>query len=824
MIAGSRREPVEPEPWAPAIEGGGASRRRRGSGRRPCLLSALAAVFGLKMAGTEACHYAEVKGTHSMASRPILLVAALFFAFQSGEAADTADQHRSWRDYGGGPDQSKYVVLEEIDKTNVAQLKVAWTYSTDDGIAYQSNPIVVDGMMYVMAKNNSLVALDAATGREIWIHANLRGLTRRGINYWESADRKDRRLLFSLNNYLQAIDARTGQSILSFGKDGLVDLREGLGRDPKTLGRVQSSTPGRIFENLIMVGSSPGESYVSAPGHLRAYDVVSGKLAWTFHTIPQPGEFGYETWPPDAYKYAGGVNTWGEISLDAARGIAYFPLGSPTYDYYGADRIGSNLYGSSLLALDARTGKRIWHFQFVHHDLWDYDPTAAPQLVTVRRNGRSIDAVAQATKHGFLFVFDRVTGEPLWPIEERPVPASDVPGEAAWPTQPFPTVLPPFARQTFTSDDLTPILITPEERAEWKQRLDNARKGLFMPPSLKQETVAVPGAVGGSNWGNTASNPEKGLVYVLNQDFPSFYLLKKTEIGASRDAAPSASALERSQSLYTANCVQCHGVDGAGSLGPTLVNIGARIDFDNFRNVMQTGRGQMPPFAHIDDESLRNLYIFLGGSASTPPAHLIPTAPVMPTGPVVAAGGAPGGQELQRPPARRSWTATPYPEGVKVPADRYTTDYGLKFPYIMSPPWSYLVAYDLNEGMLKWKVAVGQDLHATREGGENTGVPRGAQRNGMVVTSTGIVFSTAKDGRIYAFDADDGKTLWSAELGAGTEGLPAMYELNGRHYLVVNATTPLTWGRDSRESGIGATRTREQGGYVVFALPQKENR
>lgn len=758
-----------------------------------------------------------MQGMRRILANTICLIVGLagFSAF----AHAGSGQHRSWQDYGGGPDQSKYVIQDEITRSNVAELEVAWTYKTDDEIAYQGNPIVVDGIMYVTAKNHSLVALDAATGQEIWIHANLQGITRRGINYWESADRKDRRLLFSLNNYLQAIDAQTGRSISSFGEKGLVDLREGLGRDPKSLGRIQSGTPGRVFENLIMLGSSPGEGYVSAPGHLRAYDVVTGKRVWTFHTIPQPGEYGYETWPSDAYHYAGGVNTWGEISLDVDRGIAYFPLGSPTYDYYGADRIGSNLYGSSLLALDARTGKRLWHFQFVHHDLWDYDPTAAPQLVTVRHNGKAVDAVAQATKHGFLFVFERVTGEPLWPIEERPVPASDVPGEEAWPTQPFPTVLPPFARQTFTSDDLTSILITPEERVEWTKRLDAARRGLFMPPSLTHETVSVPGAVGGSNWGNTAANPEKGLVYVLNQDFPSFYLLKKTEIGALRDSAPPAGSLERNKSIYAANCVQCHGADGRGSLGPALLNIGARIDFDGFRTVMQMGRGQMPPFVHIDDESLRSLYLYLGGTADTVAAQATPPAPTMPKGPVVASGGAPGGQELQRPPVRRSWTATPYPEGVNAPAVRYTTDYGLKYPYIMSPPWSYLVAYDLNEGTLKWKVPIGQDLHATREGAKNTGVPRGAQRNGMVVTSTGLIFSTAKDGRVYALDADDGKILWSAELGAGTEGLPSMYEVDGRHYLVINATTPVTWGRASRESGIGGTRTSGQGGYVVFALP-----
>ena len=338
-----------------------------------------------------------------------------------------------------------------------------------------------------------------------------------------------------MNNYLQAIDARTGKSILTFGNNGLVDLKEGLGREGSTV-RAQSSTPGKIFQNLILLGSAVGEGYLSPPGHLRAFDVVTGKLAWTFHTVPQPGEFGYDTWPKDAYKYVGGANTWGEISIDEKRGIAYFPTGSPTYDYYGADRLGSNLFANCLLALDARTGKRLWHYQVVHHDLWDYDLTAAPQLITVRRNGRTIDAVAQASKQGFMFVFDRVTGEPVFPIEERPVPKSEMPGEEAWPTQPFPTAPPPFARQIMTENDITPYFLSPEDRATWTERLKKARKGLFNPPST-DETVAVPGAVGGANWGNTAANPAAGLVYVMSQDFPSFYKLT-TEPGGFGGVPP----------------------------------------------------------------------------------------------------------------------------------------------------------------------------------------------------------------------------------------------------------------------------------------------
>src|SRR6185436_15596701 len=466
----------------------------------------------------------------------------------------------------------------DITKQSLSRLQVAWTYSTADERAYQFNPVIVDNVMYVLAKNNSLVAIDVQTRKELWIHANLRGITNRGINYWESRDREDRRLLFTLEHSLQAIDARTGKSILSFGKDGIVDLREGLGRDPASVRRVASATPGRVFENLLILGSSPGEAYFSPPGHIRAYDVVSGKLVWTFHTIPQPGEFGYDTWPREAWKYAGGVNVWGEISIDAKRGIAYFPVSSPTYDYYGADRIGANLFSDCLLALDARSGKRLWHFQMVHHDLWDYDPTAAPQLLTVRKDGKSIDAVAQATKQGFVFVFDRVTGAPVWPIEERAVPKSDMPGEQSWPTQPFST-LPPSARQVVKPDDLTPYLITDAERDAWRERISRARTGMFTPPALTEAAI-VPGAVGGTNWGNTAANPRAGMLYVLNQDFPSFYKLELLDDRALADrrarfGPPDAATVQRGQAVYLESCAPCHGADRAGTpAAPSLLNAG----------------------------------------------------------------------------------------------------------------------------------------------------------------------------------------------------------------------------------------------------------
>ena len=735
----------------------------------------------------------------------------------------SVSQAQSWPDYGGTPDQSKFVLAKDITKRNVSRLEVAWMYPTGDERAYQFNPIIVDNVMFVLAKGSSLVAIDVVTRKELWIHANLRGITNRGINYWESRDRKDRRLLFTLEDTLQAIDARTGKSIVSFGKDGFVDLREGLGRDPATVRRVASATPGRIFENLLILGSSPGEGYFSAPGHIRGFDVITGELAWTFHTIPQPGEFGHDTWTKDAWKYAGGVNVWGEITVDAKRGIAYLPVSSPTYDYYGADRIGMNLFSDCLLALDARTGKRLWHFQMVHHDLWDYDPTAAPQLVTVRKGGRKIDAVAQATKQGFVFVFDRLTGEPVWPIEERTVPKSDVPGEQAWPTQPFST-LPPSARQIVKPDDLTPYLINDAERAAWHERISKARTGFFNPPALVESAV-VPGAVGGTNWGNTAANPAAGVLYLLNQDFPSFYKLEIEDEKAVADrrarfGPPDAATIQRGQALYKESCAMCHGEDrGGSSAAPSLLTIGKQIGFPQLRRTILYGNGRMPPIGHISDEQVGEILAFLGGGPRPRLRNDPAAAPVMPAGPVVASGGVPRPEASPNPPP----APQSYPEGLDTPAQRYFTDYGLGYPYLLAPPWSTIMAYDLNTGIIKWKKPLGQDRDVTKAGGKGTGVPRGSQRQGMIVTSMGIVFSTGRDGVLYAFDADNGEVLWSAELPMGTEGLPAAYRVNGKTYLVVNATTPRTWGLNSRESGIGSPEPLGKGGYVVFALPEKSN-
>jgi quinoprotein glucose dehydrogenase len=723
-------------------------------------------------------------------------------------------ERRTWKDYGGGPDNARFSSLSEITRTNLNRLELAWTYPTRDNVSYVFGPVVVDNVIYVLARNNSLVALDATTGQEIWVHENLAGMAPRGINYWESKDRSDRRLLYQRNNYLEALDARTGLSILSFGNRGAVHLREGLGRDVTTVGRVQSPNPGKIFENLILLGSAPGEQYLAAPGDLRAYDVVSGKLAWQFHTVPHPGEFGYDTWPPDAYKYVGGTNTWGEITVDAARGIAYFPTGSPTYDYYGADRHGANLFGSSLIALDARTGKRLWHFQMVHHDLFDYDNAAAPQLTTIQHNGRTRDVVVQAGKTGFLYVFDRVTGEPIWPIEERPVPQSDVPGEKSWPTQPFPTSPPPFTPQAFSADDINPYILTPAQRQEWRSRLSKARNlGLFTPPAVGIETVSIPGAQGGANWGTTAANPGNGHFYVLSITVPSIYKLSLDPPGAGGGAgraggAGAAAQVAQGLVSYQARCAACHGTDlrGVGT-APSVVDAGMRIGPEALRALITNGRQAMPP-QQMSEAELSALLAYLANPVGAGRGAIV-SAPSL-GGPVVASGGAPGAP----PPGARGgggMTGPAYPAGVPAPTVRYYTDYGMQNT-LVRPPYSTLTAYDLNTGKIKWQIPAGGDEpRAVAEGAHNTGYP--SARTGIVTTATGLLFHAGRDGKLRVYDAENGSVLWTGDLPSGSTGIPAMYEVNGKQYFVVNATQ--AGGRGAAPAATSATPNRA---YVAFAL------
>lgn len=457
-------------------------------------------------------------------------------------APATGAEHTQWSEYGGGPDSAQYSALTQINPDNVNKLEVAWTIPTGDTGKYFFEPVQAHGVTYLMTADRSISAVDAATGEVEWVYKQdgpTKLMTDRGISYWESKDGKDRRLIFARDHALQEIDAQTGKAISTFGTDGRVDLKQGLGRDTSTLTLVQSTTPGRVFENLIIEGSATNQGWGSAPGDIRAFDIPAGKLVWTFHTIPHPGEFGYDTWPPDAWKTVGGANSWGELSLDEKRGILFVPTASPKYNFYGGDRHGANLFGDCLLALDARTGKLLWYFQMVHHDIWDYDNTSAPKLLTVMHDGKPEDVVAQAGKTGWVYVFDRVTGKSLWPILEKPEPKSDMPGEETSPTQPIPTAPPPFARQSFTSAELNPYL-DPAEAAKWKQQIDGSRNnGMFTPPNMS-DTMEMPGNAGGANWGNSAGDAKNGIFIVASMDFPTILHLQTPDPPAGGAAGSQA--------------------------------------------------------------------------------------------------------------------------------------------------------------------------------------------------------------------------------------------------------------------------------------------
>ncbi|MEO8887108.1 MAG: PQQ-binding-like beta-propeller repeat protein [Mucilaginibacter sp.] len=719
--------------------------------------------------------------------------------------------HTEWKDYGGGPDHSKFMNFTQINKKNVTDLQPAFVYSTasDRTNSYKFNPIIVDGIMYVLAKNNSLVAINATTGQEIWIHANLRGIVQRGINFWQSPDKKQKRFIITIGNYLQAIDANTGKSILTFGNNGSVDLKQGLGRAPELIAKAASTSAGHIFKNLILLGSAPGENLFSGPGDVRAFDVITGKQKWVFHTIPLPGEYGYKTWPKDAWKYVGAANTWGEMSVDEKRGIAYFPLGSPTYDYDGADRAGNGLYGNCLLALDARTGKRLWHFQTVHHDLWDYDLTAAPQLITIKHNGKNVDAVAEASKNGYMYVFDRVTGKPIWPIKETPFPKSQMPNEWTSPTQPIPTVVPPFNRHYITEKDVNPYL--PDSiRQKYIARIKAAKTGMYQPLSDKYEVLASPGSVGGANQGNTAANPDKGLVYVMYQEMTCFYLLVNRNDRPQR-GGPGGAAAARGQAAYVQYCQSCHGADhnGVAGAGVSLADIGSRITPDLFKTYISQGKGRMPAQPHIDDAALTSIYNYLNPGIRTGGRMMASTSNAMPDGPVVESGPAPikNGSINDFSPGLLE-----YPADYKGPKVTYIerTNWGTAISDLLAPPFAGIAAYDLNKGTIKWKIPLGEYSKSDVKG---LGTPNGTQNKGMVVTASGLIFATCADGKVRGIDADNGKVLWTYDLGrSNPSGIPAMYESGGRQYLVVCSTGAIL-DRTKKEEDVPK-------GYIVFALPK----
>jgi len=645
----------------------------------------------------------------SLRPRPLSLGTPVLIFLAATSSAQQS--HTSWNDYLGGPDSSHYSSLDQINRKNADKLEIAWKYNTGDDLNYTFSPLVIDNVAYFAAKNGSLVAVDATTGKELWVHpfsaqpgapaafARFAGITgQRGGNYWESKDRSDRRLFISASGFLYGIDAKSGETIETFGDKGRVDLKTGIDRARRGLA---ARSAGRVFDNILILGSATGEGYLAPPGDLRAFDVVTGKLLWVFHTIPHPGELGYDTWPKDAYTYMGGVDVWGEITVDEKRGIAYFPVASPKYELYGGDRHGANLYGDCLLALDARTGKYLWHYQTIHHDIWDYDPTAAPQLATVKHDGKNVDVVALASKNGFLYVFDRVTGKPIWPIVEKPVPQSDVPGEVASPTQPFPTAPPAFARQGWKEDDFYDGFMSPEDKVHWKERIKNARKGFYTPLGMV-DTISLPSVNGGALFFSSGADPTNGTVYIESKDLPSIMKLvpagESTSANSggtiparppkvrSRDSGPFAAFTPEKQgrAVFEQDCQVCHGPELKGDRGPAIDTAVKRLGSDGTRSVITNGRNGMPAFPKLTGDAMSNLLAFLGDPEAAPPGSAAPLS------------------------ALRSMIPNEpdYPSNVTPPPSRYKTGYGNE-GYIIKPPWTTLTAYDLNTGKIKWQEPYG---------------------------------------------------------------------------------------------------------------------
>jgi quinoprotein glucose dehydrogenase len=696
-----------------------------------------------------------------------------------------------WRVTGGEPGYSRYATLDQINRDNVRQLQVAWVYHTGDAppgsrTEIQATPIVVDGVLYTTTPVLAVVALSADSGKLRWRFDPFEGRAReqhvnRGVVYWE--DGRDRRIFFTAGARLYALDAGTGRPVEGFGTQGWVDLGVGLGRDV-TGEFLVATSPGVIYKDLLIQGTRVGEHDGSAPGHVRAYDVRTGRIRWTFHTIPRPGEPGHETWPADAWRIAGGANSWPGMSVDTARGIVYVPTGSATPDFYGGNRAGQNLFANALLALDAQTGQRRWHFQTVHHDIWDRDLPAAPNLVTLSLDGRRVDAVAQITKSGFVFVFDRETGRPLFPVEERPVPASDLNGEQAWPTQPFPVKPLPFARQTFSEADLTDL--SPEAHAAALRRFRSLRQGVLYTPPSREGTIVIPGFDGGGEWGGAAVDRETGVLYVNASDVPWIAAMRERRPAATERGAPRSGA-----AVYAASCATCHGLnrEGDGDRVPSLIDVGRRLSPAEVDQVLERGKGFMPPFAFLPALEKRALVGYLFSRAVPPNA-----------GPPAAAGPKPGDSsgaaEVAALPTR---PPLPYEFGGY---ERWKDPDG--YP-AAKPPWGTLNAIDLNTGEYRWKITLGEHPELTARGLQPTGTE---QYGGPIVTAGGLVFIAATmDAKFRAFDKETGKLLWEATLPAAGYATPSTYAVGGRQYVVIAA-------------GGGKLGTPPGDAYVAFALPK----
>jgi quinoprotein glucose dehydrogenase len=668
-------------------------------------------------------------------------------------------QNADWPVYHGNDDHSHYTTLSQISPANVKRLKVAWIFDTKDAFAgseMQANPIVIDGVLYATTPKLQVIALDAATGRQRWRFDPQNGAPATSRIRHRGVVVVNDRVLFNYRNRLYALDRQTGRPIPTFGDSGWIDLRQGLGRPVEGLS-VSASTPGVVYENLLIMGSTVPEQLPSAPGDIRAFDITSGKLVWSFHTIPHPGEPGYETWPADAWKIAGGANAWSGVTLDAKRGLVFAATGSASYDFFGANRLGDNLYANSVIALDARTGTRRWHHQVLKHDLWDRDLPAAPVMVTVQRDGKPLDAVAQITKTGHTFLFDRETGASLFPLAEQQMPGGGLDGEHPSPTQSFPTSPPPFARQQLTKADLTRR--TPAAyRAALKTFTEYNTPHPYTAPNTKG-IIVYPGVDGGGEWGGPAFDPKTGLLYVNSNEMA--WLLK---------LVPRSDA-----SLYAANCAGCHGDTRTGTaIGPTLIDIDKRRTREQITQMIREGTGRMPAFGTAMD----------GGAVNDLVNFLLT------------------GKDLTKEKAATQ-AASPYSLPYRTAYFDIFLDHE-GYPGVKTP-WGTLNAIDLNRGTIAWSRPFGEYPKLAAKGIRNTGTD---SYGGAIVTENGllIIAATTYDNKIRAFDKRTGALLWEATLPFAGNATPSTYMVNGKQYIVIACGG----GKNGAPSG---------GTYVAFALP-----
>lgn len=707
-----------------------------------------------------------------------------------------APDYSTWATYAGTKDGNRYSSNDQINIDNVSRLEIAWTYNTGDKdpnnrSEIQCNPIVIDNILYAISPRLKLLALDAASGDPKWVfdpaiddpNSQVSFGINRGVVYWQDDKGANGRILYGVDSKLYAVNASDGTLIKDFGDNGSIDLLDALDKEGFEAGSILSKTPGVIYKNLLIVGSSVSEGIDALPGHIMAFNVLTGKRSWIFHTIPQPGEFGYDTWEDkDAWKKIGGANNWAGMSLDEEKGIVYVPTGSASPDFYGGNRKGSNLFANSIIALNASTGEYIWHYQIVHHDLWDRDLPANPNLVTVNNKGKKIDALAQITKQGYIYLLDRSNGEPIFPIPEVPVPQEALPGEKPWPTQPIPTLPEPFSRQNFGPDEVSDL--SPETHAELMERyLQIKHRAAYVPPS-KEGGWIFPDFGGGGEWGGAAVDMETQILYVNSNEVPSSLIM----IDAPKNEADH-SIYSRGNVVYNTYCIGCHGIElkGSGSDYPSLVDLDKRFDEKQLRQIVENGRNRMPSFKQISEGEKKNLFSFL--------------------------------LKLTSPSKREPEVSNHSNEELHLANTQTENQLDRELPYLMTgynrfvdkdgypgnkPPWGTLNAVNLNSGKLLWKVPLGEYEELTKRG-----IPITGTRNygGPVVTKGGVIFIAATlDEKIRAFDKNTGKVLWEAKLPAAGYATPTTYMANGKQYIVIAC-------------GGGKLGTKSGDTYVAFALP-----